>query len=61
MQNIVVINFKKYLDMNLLFLPLVNWGMGTIIIVVFVIVCIVMTAIVMNMAKGDKKNNKSDN
>lgn len=47
--------------MNLLFLPLVNWGMGTIIIVVFVIVCIVMTAIVMNMAKGDKKNNKSDN
>jgi len=60
-QNIVVINFKKYLDMNLLFLPLVNWGMGTIIIVVFVIVCIVMTAIVMNMAKGDKKNNKSDN
>jgi len=48
--------------MNLLFLPLVNWGMGTVIIGVFALVCIVLTAIVMNMAKTDKKkNNEPDN
>ncbi|MFT5752785.1 MAG: ABC-type spermidine/putrescine transport system permease subunit I [Flavobacteriales bacterium] len=46
--------------MNLLFLPLVNWGMGAAIIAVFVIVCIVMVAIVLNLAKGDKKDNQSN-
>lgn len=47
--------------MNLHFLPLVNWGMGTIIIGVFALVCIVLTAIVMNMVKGNKKNNDPTN
>lgn len=46
--------------MNLLFLPLVNWGMGAAIIGVFVIVCVVMVAIVMNLVKGDKKESNAN-
>jgi hypothetical protein len=37
-------------------LPLANWGMGTAIIIFFAILCIVMTAIVLNFVfKGKKK------
>ncbi|WP_201739395.1 hypothetical protein [Dokdonia sinensis] len=46
--------------MNLLFLPLVNWGMGAAIIGVFAIVCIVMVAIVMNLIKGDKSEEQAN-
>lgn len=35
-------------------LPLVNWGMGVIIIGVFAIVCIAMAWIVYHMANSDK-------
>lgn len=46
--------------MNLINLPLVNWGMGTIIIGVFALVCIVMSLVVYNLANSDKKNDQSD-
>lgn len=45
--------------MNLI--PLVNWGMGTIIIGVFAIVCIVMSLVIYNLANSDKKQKGSDN
>ena len=35
--------------MNVLFLPLVNWGMGAVLIGVFALVCIVMVAVVMSL------------
>ncbi|WP_170234435.1 MULTISPECIES: hypothetical protein [Bizionia] len=41
--------------MKSLMLPLVNWGMGVAIIGVFALVCIVLTAVVINMVKSDKK------
>ncbi len=34
---------------------LVDWGMGSLIIGVFVVVCIAMVLIVTNMMKSDKK------
>ncbi|MDT0293596.1 hypothetical protein ACFQ3R_13490 [Mesonia ostreae] len=43
-----------------LFLPLVNWGMGTAIITVFALVCIVLTLVVINMVKSDKKKKTDD-
>lgn len=46
--------------MDLLFLPLVNWGMGVVIIGVFAVVCIVMIAIVMNLVKGDKNGKQAE-
>ena len=36
-------------------IPLVNWGMGSILIGVFALVCIVMALVIYNMA-----NNKKD-
>jgi cell division protein FtsX len=39
-------------------LPLVNWGMGAIIIGVFAVVCIAMVLIIYNMVNSDKKNTK---
>ena len=41
-------------------IPLVNWGMGTIIIGVFALVCIVMAAVVYNLINSDKKKNQLD-
>ena len=41
--------------MNSLMLPLVNWGMGTIIIGVFALVCIVMVLVVYNMINSKNK------
>jgi len=43
-----------------LFLPLVNWGMGTIIIGVFVLVCIILTLVVINMVRSDKKKDPNE-
>lgn len=42
-------------------LPLVNWGMGALLIAVFAVVCIVMVLIVYNLASNDKKANKGQN
>jgi|TARA_R100000306_G_scaffold260_4_gene628 Mg2+ and Co2+ transporter CorA len=36
-------------------IPLVDWGMGTAIIVVFGVVCVVLVALVFNMVNSDKK------
>jgi Mg2+ and Co2+ transporter CorA len=36
-------------------IPLVDWGMGTIIIGVFVVVCIVLVLVVLNLMNSDKK------
>lgn len=45
--------FKVYI-MNLHFLPLVDWGMGTAIIGVFALVCIALVAVVFNLSKTDR-------
>lgn len=42
-------------------LPLVNWGMGSIIIGVFAVVCIAMVWIVYNMVNSDKKQETDSN
>ncbi len=42
-------------------IPLANWGMGTGIIIVFAVVCIVMTAIVLNFVFSGKKKNEDEN
>lgn len=47
--------------MKNLILPLVNWGMGAILIAVFAIVCIVMVLIVYNLASNDKKADSGQN
>ncbi len=47
--------------MNTIFLPLVNWGMGTIIIGVFAIVCIVMILVIYNLSNSGKKNEENKN
>jgi len=48
--------------MKTLFLPLVDWGMGTFIIGVFAVVCIVMVAVVYSLSRGSKaKNDSNDN
>lgn len=40
-------------------LPLVNWGMGTTIIVVFAIVCVVLSVVVYRLVNSGKdKENK---
>lgn len=42
-------------------LPLVNWGMGAIIIGVFAVVCIAMVLIIYNMVNSDKKQKTDSN
>ena len=42
--------------MKSIFLPLVNWEMGTLLIVVFAIVCIVLVGIIYNMTQSGQKN-----
>jgi len=44
--------------MNSLFLPLVNWGLGTIIIGVFALVCIILVVVIYNLSRGT--NNVKD-
>lgn len=43
---------------NVIF-PLVNWGIGTILIGAFALVCIIMALIVYNMIQSDKKDTKA--
>ena len=41
-------------------LPLANWGMGTAIIIFFVILCIALTAIVISFVFSGKKKNDDE-
>lgn len=41
--------------MNSLLLPLVNWGLGTIIIGVFAVVCIILVAVIYNLSRSTDK------
>ncbi len=36
-------------------IPLVDWGMGTALIAVFGVVCVIMILVVLNLMKSDKK------
>jgi|GEM_PF-850001 len=44
--------------MKTLFLPLVNWGMGTFIIGVFAVVCIVLIAVIYNLTRSGTAKGK---
>jgi hypothetical protein len=37
-------------------IPLANWGVGTAIIIVFAVVCVVLSAMVINFVIKGKKN-----
>ena len=39
-------------------IPLVNWGLGTAIIAVFGVVCVVLVILVLKMVNSDKKKNE---
>ncbi|CAM4157556.1 hypothetical protein [Gillisia hiemivivida] len=39
-------------------IPLVNWGMGTALIIVFGVVCVALVILVVNMINSDKKKKK---
>ena len=39
--------------MNTLFIPLVDWGMGSFIIGVFAVVCITLVLVVVSLMRGD--------
>lgn len=41
-------------------LPLVNWGMGTALIIIFAVVCVVLTAIVVSFVMKGKKKDEDD-
>jgi hypothetical protein len=36
-------------------IPLVDWGMGTVVIGVFALVCVVLVLVVLNLMNSDKK------
>lgn len=36
-------------------IPLVDWGMGTALIGVFVVVCVILVLVVLNLMNSDKK------
>ncbi len=40
---------------SLFMLPLVDWTMGAVLLGVFLLVCAIMVAVIMNMVNGDKK------
>ncbi len=41
-------------------IPLANWGMGTFLIIIFALVCIVLTIIVLAFIFGGKKKENED-
>lgn len=41
-------------------IPLVDWGMGTALIVIFALVCIALTVIVLGFVFSGKKKNDGD-
>ena len=59
--NVIVLLTRliKIIIMNLqVIVPLVNWGLGTAIIAVFGIVCVVLVILVVTMINSDKKKNE---
>lgn len=38
--------------MNSFFLPLVNWGLGTVLIGVFALVCMILIVVIYNLSRG---------
>ena len=46
--------------MTTFILPLANWGAGTILIVIFAVVCVVLSALVLSFIFGGKKNSDED-
>jgi len=43
-------------------IPMANWTLGTILIIVFVLVCIVLTLIVLSLVfSGKRKKDEEDN
>jgi len=44
--------------MKSLLLPLVNWGMGTFIIGIFALVCVILVVVIYNLSQS--KDNVSD-
>jgi len=41
-------------------LPLANWGMGTALIIFFAVLCVVLSAIVINFVMSGKKKDNDD-
>ena len=41
-------------------LPLANWGMGTALIIFFAVLCVVLSAIVINFVLSGKKKDSDD-
>ena len=39
-------------------IPLVNWGMGTALIIFFGVVCVALVILVISMVNSDKKKKK---
>ncbi len=37
------------------FIPQVNWGMGTAIIIVFAVVCVILSVVIYSMVQSGKK------
>lgn len=46
--------------MTNLAIPLADWGMGTFLIIIFALVCIVLTIIVIAFVLGGKKKDSDD-
>ncbi|MDN3724169.1 hypothetical protein QRD02_07225 [Aequorivita sp. SDUM287046] len=46
--------------MTIIILPLANWGAGTILIAIFAVVCIVLTALVLSFIFGGKKKKEDE-
>lgn len=47
--------------MKTLFLPLVNWGVGALMIGIFALVCVLITAVVIKMVTGEKSKDDPSN
>ncbi len=47
--------------MTNLAIPLADWGMGTTLIVIFALVCVMLTAIVLSFIFGGKKKDGDGN
>lgn len=45
---------------SIIAIPLVNWGMGAVIIGVFALVCITMSIVIYRMINTDKENSNTD-
>jgi hypothetical protein len=41
-------------------IPLVDWGMGTVLIGVFAVVCVVLVLVILNLMNSDKKKNEGE-